>query len=66
MADINGDGRADIIGFGNAGTYTALALGNGGFAAAGGHRGLGVDRSHGSISIHDSLPTSTGDRPARP
>ncbi|OLF18569.1 hypothetical protein BU204_06415 [Actinophytocola xanthii] len=33
LADITGDGRADIVGMGNAGVYTAVALGNGGFAA---------------------------------
>ena len=32
-ADVNGDGRADIVGFGSAGVYVALATGNGGFAA---------------------------------
>src|SRR5438067_27786 len=31
LADINGDGLADIVGFGLEGTWTALALGNGGF-----------------------------------
>ncbi|MGF6425632.1 FG-GAP-like repeat-containing protein [Bradyrhizobium elkanii] len=33
LADINGDGRSDIIGFGEAGTYIALAS-SGGFSAA--------------------------------
>ena len=32
LADINGDGKADIVGFGYAGTYAALATGNGKFA----------------------------------
>ncbi|MEC8179555.1 MAG: calcium-binding protein, partial [Pseudomonadota bacterium] len=32
-ADVNGDGRADLIGFGSAGVYVALATGNGNFAA---------------------------------
>lgn len=31
LADINGDGRADIVGFGAAGTYASLALSAGGF-----------------------------------
>src|SRR6185437_14277759 len=35
MGDLNGDRRADIIGFGNDGVWTALSNGNGGFAAAG-------------------------------
>jgi hypothetical protein len=32
MADINHDGRADIVGFGDAGVYTALARGDGTFS----------------------------------
>ena len=34
MGDINGDGLADIIGFGNAGVYTALSNGDGTFRAS--------------------------------
>ncbi|QIL01965.1 hypothetical protein G7078_03620 [Sphingomonas sinipercae] len=34
LADINGDGRADIVGFGNAGVYVSLANASGGFANA--------------------------------
>ena len=30
---MNGDGKADIVGFGNAGVYVSLATGNGHFAA---------------------------------
>ncbi|RYY35136.1 MAG: VCBS repeat-containing protein, partial [Sphingomonadales bacterium] len=33
MADVNGDGRADIVGFGSAGTYVSLGTSNGGFGA---------------------------------
>ena len=33
LADVNGDGRADIVGFGQAGVYVSLATGNGHFAA---------------------------------
>ena len=33
LADTTGDGRADIVGFGDAGVYVALANGNGGFGA---------------------------------
>ncbi len=33
MADITGDGRADIIGFGNAGVWVSLAQANGTYAA---------------------------------
>src|SRR5262249_26161358 len=29
MADVNGDGRADIVGFGNAGAYVSLSTGTG-------------------------------------
>jgi hypothetical protein len=32
MADINGDGKADIVGFGSAGVYVSLATGGGSFA----------------------------------
>ncbi len=34
MADVNGDGRADVVGFGNAGVYVALAQADGSFGAA--------------------------------
>ena len=34
LADITGDGRADIIGFGDAGVWTALSNGDGSFQAA--------------------------------
>ena len=33
LADVNGDGRADIIGFGDAGVWEAPATGNRTFAA---------------------------------
>ena len=33
LADINGDGRADIVGFGNAGVYVSLRAGDGSFTA---------------------------------
>jgi hypothetical protein len=33
VADVNGDGMADIVGFGQAGVYVALATGGGAFAA---------------------------------
>jgi hypothetical protein len=33
LADVNGDGMADLIGFGSAGVYTALATGGGKFAS---------------------------------
>ena len=34
MADVNGDGRADIVGFGEGGVYVSIANPNGTFAAA--------------------------------
>jgi hypothetical protein len=33
LADVTGNGRADIVGFGNAGVYVARSTGNGNFAA---------------------------------
>src|SRR5262245_26884372 len=33
LADVNGDGMADIVGFGHAGVYVSQATGNGHFAA---------------------------------
>jgi beta-glucanase (GH16 family) len=33
LADVNGDGKADIVGFGQAGVYVSQAIGNGHFAA---------------------------------
>jgi hypothetical protein len=33
LADVNADGLADIVGFGDAGVWTSLATGNGHFAA---------------------------------
>ena len=35
LADTTGDGRADIVGFGNAGVYVSRALAGGGFDAPG-------------------------------
>jgi FG-GAP-like repeat len=32
LADVNGDGRADIVGFGSSGVYVSLATGGGNFA----------------------------------
>ena len=33
LADVNGDGKEDVVGFGGAGVYVALATGGGNFAA---------------------------------
>ena len=35
LTDVNGDGLADIVGYGNAGVYVALSTGAGGFTAVG-------------------------------
>lgn len=43
MADVNGDGKADIVGFGNNGVYVSLSAGNkfvGGFST---YKGFGYD-----------------------
>ncbi len=34
LADVNGDGKADIVGFSSAGVFVSLATGNGHFAAS--------------------------------
>ncbi|API86765.1 calcium-binding protein [Francisella uliginis] len=41
MADVNGDGMADIVGFASTGVYTALSKGDGSFATA--------QKAHGSF-----------------
>lgn len=45
VTDLNGDGRADIVGFGDAGVWTALGNGDGSFADAGfALPNFGIDR----------------------
>jgi hypothetical protein len=44
LAELNGDGRADIVGFGNDGVYAALGDGAGGFGLAAGIAGFGRDQ----------------------
>src|SRR5262247_2740010 len=44
LADVTGDGRADIVGFGDAGVYVALSNGDGSFTMAAGIAGFGVDQ----------------------
>jgi len=48
LADLTGDGRADIVGFGNRGVYVALSNGNGAF------RNLGM-------VLEDAYGYETGD-----
>jgi len=44
LADVTGDGRADIVGFGGEGVYIALSNGNGTFSLAGGVADFGLDQ----------------------
>jgi len=62
LADVNGDGRADIVGFGNLGTYVALARADGKFdtlklATA----SFGRDISAGGWDTHDHYPRMLAD-----
>jgi Ca2+-binding RTX toxin-like protein len=61
-ADLNGDGRADLIGFGSAGVYTALANNSGGFGAVTlAFRGFGASDAAGGWSSDDRFPRMLGD-----
>ena len=53
VTDLNGDGRADILGFGDAGVWTAVGNGDGSFAEA--HFVL-ADFGAGSATRHRSIP----------
>src|SRR5262249_7615587 len=44
LGDVTGEGRADIVGFGDAGVYVALSNGDGSFTMAAGIAGFGVDQ----------------------
>ncbi len=60
LADLTGDGRADIVGFGNAGVWVALNNGNGTFQAPQlvRRRTSAITPADGaSICIRASLPT---------
>ncbi|MFC7694029.1 FG-GAP-like repeat-containing protein [Paeniroseomonas aquatica] len=62
LADVNGDGRADIVGFGNAGVYVALADGSGGFGPmALRQNNFGTGDSAGGWSSNDRFPRELAD-----
>ncbi|WP_237214362.1 FG-GAP repeat domain-containing protein, partial [Falsiroseomonas oryziterrae] len=62
MADVNGDGRDDIVGFGNDGILVALARADGTFAAAQLRTtGFGFDASAGGWSSNTAFPRMTAD-----
>jgi serralysin len=57
LADVNGDGRSDIIGFGNAGTYVSLARADGSFGATAlAATSFGVAANAGGWASNDSFP----------
>ncbi|WP_150291278.1 FG-GAP-like repeat-containing protein [Sphingobium estronivorans] len=59
VADVNGDGRADIVGFGVAGSYVSLAQSNGSYAAPALEiSNFGTDQGWGS---QDGFARTTGD-----
>uniref|UniRef100_UPI001F2177AC FG-GAP repeat domain-containing protein n=1 Tax=Falsiroseomonas oryziterrae TaxID=2911368 RepID=UPI001F2177AC len=62
MADVNGDGRADIVGFGNDGVLVALNTGAGGFGPAYfASREFGFGASAGGWSSNDVFPRMMAD-----
>ena len=62
VADVNGDGSADIIGFGGAGTFVALANGDGTFQSASlAINSFGNDASAGGWTSSDLYPRTAAD-----
>jgi hypothetical protein len=62
LADVNGDGRADIIGFGNAGVTVALAMGGGDFGPPSlRSTEFGVSNTAGGWSSNDLFPRLMAD-----
>lgn len=59
-ADVNGDGRADLIGFGNDGVYVGLGQANGTFATAF-KACLGYGVAAGGWSTQEAYPRLVGD-----
>ncbi|MBS7791846.1 VCBS repeat-containing protein [Roseococcus sp. SDR] len=62
LADVNGDGMADILGFGGAGVYVSLATGGGSFGAASLRLGaFGSNPAAGGWTSDDATPRGLGD-----
>ncbi|MBV9583406.1 MAG: VCBS repeat-containing protein [Alphaproteobacteria bacterium] len=62
LADINNDGKADIVGFGSSGVFDALATGGGGFGSPQADlQNFGTDPSAGGWSSQDLFPRALGD-----
>ena len=62
LADVNGDGKADIVGFGGAGVYVALATGNGSFGAIKlASNDFGTEASAGGWVNDDKFPRQLAD-----
>ena len=62
LGDVNGDGRADIVGFGSTGGYTALGQADGTFAAPIlGRIGFGAGVAGGGWVSQDLYPRTLGD-----
>jgi hypothetical protein len=60
LADVNGDGMADIVGFGAGGVNVALATGGGHFAAPTGEIG-NYGTNAGGWTSQDLYPRALGD-----
>jgi len=61
-ADVNGDGKADLVGFGNAGVYVALSKGDGFFQPVEFDlANFGHDASAGSWTSQDKYPRVLAD-----
>jgi len=58
LADLTGDGRADIVGFGDDGVYVALGNGDGTFVGRQVPATSATGRAGGSTSTRGSSPTS--------
>jgi hypothetical protein len=61
LGDVNGDGRADIVGFGGAGTYIAFSTGNGFSDPILARQTFGADQSAGGWSDDNLFPRQVGD-----
>ena len=62
VADVNGDGRGDLVGFGGAGVYVALGQSDGGFGATQlALNGFGTSDAGGGWSSDDRFPRVLAD-----